>query len=85
MCFVQLVSQCIARQVARNIAQCNSALMLIVMPHVVNKAVEVQFKTKSAVVKEMLAPEIKGRDRAEAEAANKTTTGARASTRNGRQ
>ena len=41
-------------------------------------------KTKSAVVKEMLAPEIKGRDRAEAEAANKTT-GARACTRNGRQ
>ena len=33
------------------------------MPHVVNKAVEVQFKTKSAVVKEILATEIKGRDR----------------------
>ena len=54
------------------------------MPHVVNKAVEVQFKTKSAV-KEMLAPEIKGRDRAEAEAANKTKTGTRACTRNGRR
>ena len=54
------------------------------MPHVVNKAVEVQFKMKSAVVKEMLAPEMKGRDRAEAEATeagNKTTTGARACTR----
>ena len=33
------------------------------MPHVVNKAVEEQFKRKSAVVKEMLAPESKGRDR----------------------
>ena len=33
----------------------------------------------------MLAPEIKGRDCTEAEAANKTTTGARACTRNGRQ
>ena len=42
----------------------------LVMPHIVNKAVEVQFKTKPAVVKR------KGRDRAEAEAANKTTTGA---------
>ena len=33
------------------------------MSHVVNKAVEVQFKTKSAVLIEMLASEIKGRDR----------------------
>ena len=32
------------------------------MPHAVNKAVEGQFKTKSTVVKEILAPEIKGRD-----------------------
>ena len=32
------------------------------MPHVVNKAVKVQFKTKSVVVKEMLATELKGRD-----------------------
>ena len=56
------------------------------MPRVVNKAAQVQFKTKSAVVKEMLAPdEIKGRDRAEAEAVNKTTRAARASTRNGRR
>ena len=56
------------------------------MPHVVNKAVQVQFKTKSAVVKEMLAPdEIKVRDRAEAEAANKTRTAAGACTRNGRR
>ena len=56
------------------------------MPHVVNKAVEEQFKRKSAVVKEMLAPESKGRDRCggTAEAANKTT-GACACTRNGRR
>ena len=44
----------------------NSCLVktCLVMPHVVNKAVQVQFQTKPAVVKEMLAPEIKGRDRA---------------------
>lgn len=35
----------------------------LVMSHVVNKAVEVQFKTKSAVVIEMLSSEVKGRDR----------------------
>ena len=33
------------------------------MSHVVNKAVEVQFKPKSALLIEMLASEIKGRDR----------------------
>ena len=87
-CELHLFMICSASNLVNFTLLLNSCLVktCLVMPHVVNKAVQVQFKTKSAVVKEMLAPdEIKGQDRAEAEAANKTTTAARACTRNGRR
>ena len=59
------ISLCSASNLVNFTLLLNSCLAktCLVVPHVVNKAVEVQFKTKSAEVKEMLALEIKGRDR----------------------